>query len=549
MKITLLLFSILVSINLSFSQCDETEENKILLIGDSWAFFMHADQTFNNVLDQWGMTHYRYYSNATLAVSGARTEDFLEEARLNEIENQLNSQPSIEAVHISLTGNDFLGNWDVDFTEEETEDLSDETFAEIETLIAFIRDVRPGIQIVFSGYMYANFEEVINDAAPFEETHPFYGNWEGMGFPDFEQLNTLLNGFSDRVEDYADSEEGIDFINVPALMQRIYGQEDPLGVDPGGTYPVDFQPLPYGDITYPSPKSSMRDYGITRDCFHLSAEAYLYMIGFQFQKFYHKFLMDDAYLLADEPLKNGAVNASGDTDDVLMLGNEGVDEQQLVLSFNMTTLPDTTIEGASIYLRRDSVFIDSPIGDTVSLTMINGGLGVGTNLDGDEFNATGDITMAACVFGIGTEDGEWIRIELPEEMYALLENEGDVQFLVKSPGTDNIVYFSGSSDPEFAPVLNLKFKSVFAGVEELASANSSNNTFVYPNPTNGQLFFHGVDLAQFEKYQVVDLQGRMVLNGLLISTNAIDLSGIDNGHYIIQLSSSTKAQQFAFIKK
>jgi hypothetical protein len=548
MKKLLLLTLFASSFQFSNAQCVETAENKILMIGDSWAFFMHTDQTFNNVLDQWGMTQYRYYSNAILAVNGARTEDFLEDARLNEIENQLNSQPSIEAVHISLGGNDFLGDWNVDFTPEETEALSDETFDEIETLIAFIREVRPGIQIVFSGYMYANFEEVINDAAPFEESHPFYGNWEDMGFPNFEELNTLLNGFSDRMEDYAAEEEGIDYVNVPALMQRIYGQESPLGVDPGGTYPVDFQPLPYGDITYPSPKVSMRNYGITRDCFHLSAEGYYYMIGYQFQKFYHKFLMDDAFILADEITKNGSVNAIGEVSETLALGGEGLDEHQLVLSFYTLSVPDTILDKAYIYLRRDSVWTDSPIGDTVSVSMVNGALGTDTNVNPEDFNEIGEVNLTACIFGDDGVDGNWIRIELPEEMVAALGNAGDVQFLIKSPALGESIFFSGTDDPEFAPVLNLKYKSEFIGLEEFIEEKKT-TAFVYPNPTTGQLFFHGVDMADYSNYQIFDLQGRLVMQGALTGSNFIDLNPIEQGHYLVRLTNGTIAEQFTVVKQ
>lgn len=548
MKRILLVFIIaFASINAD-AQCAEGEETKVLLIGDSWAFFMFTDGTFNNVLDHWGMTQNRYFSNATLSVSGARTDDFLEEARLNEIENQLNTQPSIEAVHISLGGNDFLGNWNVDFTADETEALSDETFDEMMTLIDFIRTVRPGIQIVFSGYMYANFEEVINDAAPFEESHPFYGNWEEMGFPNFEQLNTLLNGFSDRMEEYADAEDGVDFVNVPGLMQRIYGQEEPLGVDPGGTYPPDFQPLPYGDITYPSPKESMRNYGITRDCFHLSADGYFHMIDYQFQKFYHKFLMDDAYVLAEEMAKNGSVNAGGETSGLLALGDADGDENQMVLSFNTSGLPDTIITGASIYLRRDSVDGGSPLSDTVGVTMINGALGTGATLDAEDFGADGEITLAACVLGQDDENGDWIRIDIPEEMYELIGNTGDVQFLIRSAESGNVIYFSGTDDSDFAPVLNLKFKSEFINTEEVEIAAKSTNLVVYPNPSQNNLFIKGLDNQTVYAYNIYDLQGRLCQTGNL-QGNLIDVQSLNTGQYILQLVNSDFTYNISFAKK
>ena len=531
------------------AQCAEGEENKIMLIGDSWAFFMFTDGTFDNVLDHWGMTQKRYFTNATLSVSGARTEDFLEEARMNEIENQLNSQPSLEVVHISLGGNDFLGNWNVDFTEDETNALSDETFDEMTTLIDFIREVRPGIQIVFSGYMYANFEEVINDAAPFEESHPFYGNWEEMGFPTFEELNTLLNGFSDRMEDYADVEEGIDFINVPALMQRIYGQEEPLGVDPGGTYAPYFQPLPYGDLTYPSPKVSMRDYGITRDCFHLSAEGFFYMIDYQFQKFYHKFLMDDAYLLAEEASKNGSVNAGGDVSGLIALGGAEGTENQTVISFNTSSLPDTVLTGASIYLRVDSIEGTSPLGETVGLTMINGALGTDANLNPDDFDAAGEITSTACVFGQDGESSDWVRIDLPEEMFELIGNDGDLQFLIRSPESGSVIYFSGTDDPEFAPVFNLRLKTEFVGIDDNENFVSSKTVFLYPNPAKDQLNFYGLEDLSSYTYTVYDLQGRSFLAGTFTNGQSVNIDAISNGQYIMVLNNNVETIQLKFVKE
>src|SRR5690554_113817 len=39
----------LLSFHFAFSQCSENEETKVLLIGDSWAFFMNVDGTINNV--------------------------------------------------------------------------------------------------------------------------------------------------------------------------------------------------------------------------------------------------------------------------------------------------------------------------------------------------------------------------------------------------------------------------------------------------------------------------------------------------------------------
>lgn len=321
MKKQILFLALLFGWNTAITQCVEDEETTVLLIGDSWAFFMDADETFNHVMNHWGHTNQRFYSNITLAVNGATAEDFLEPARLNEIENQLTTKPNLKTVHLSIGGNDFLGEWNIEFTPEEFEELSDETFDEVTAIIDFIHDIRPDIQIVFSGYMYANFAEIIADAVPFEESHPFYEMWADMGFPDFEEINTTLNLFSERMVEYAELNDHVDFIFAPAYMQYVYGQEEPLGALPGGTYPPYFQPLPYGDITYPSPKLSMRDYGLFRDCFHLSAEGYWQMMDYQFEMGYQKLLMDDYYVLADGE-NCGSVNASGTTSTHLKIGEE-----------------------------------------------------------------------------------------------------------------------------------------------------------------------------------------------------------------------------------
>ena len=69
-----LLLSILLLSQFSFysnSQCTETNENKILLVGDSWAFFMNVDQTINKVMKDWGHSNYKYYTDLVLSENGA----------------------------------------------------------------------------------------------------------------------------------------------------------------------------------------------------------------------------------------------------------------------------------------------------------------------------------------------------------------------------------------------------------------------------------------------------------------------------------------------
>ncbi|MBK9600223.1 MAG: hypothetical protein IPO60_18370 [Flavobacteriales bacterium] len=306
----LFLFAALLSIQ-AIGQCSEPSERKVLLVGDSWAFFMGVDQTINTVLDRWGHSNFTYFTNLTLAENGAETDDFQSAAKQNEIAAQLAANPSISVVHLSIGGNDVLGDWNVDFTQAQTDSLKDAVFARLVDVIEFIKSTRPDIHILWSGYMYPNFGEVIASAAPLSSSHPFYNTWSGMGFPTFAQLNQILIEFSDQVEAYTDADPRLDFVNVPGLMQYAFGQNSPLLIAPGGTYPPYTQPLPYGDPSYPSPRNSMRDYLLTKDCFHLSAAGYRDMISYHAQKFYQKYLMSDQYLLSEGGTRDGSVSDAG----------------------------------------------------------------------------------------------------------------------------------------------------------------------------------------------------------------------------------------------
>lgn len=545
-KFILSVFIVLASFA-SKAQCTEEDTPQVLLLGDSWAFFMNLDETFTHVMEHWGHSNKNYYTNPDISVSGARTEDFLTTGRLTEIQAQLEAHPDINVVHISLSGNDFLGEWNVDFTPAETEALSDETYDEMLTLVDFIRGVRPSVHIVFSGYMYANFAEIIADAAPLETSHPFYGNWEDMGFPNFEQLNTLLNDFSDRLYDYASSDPGIDFVHVPALMQYVYGQEVPLGVDPGGTYPPLFQPLPYGDITYPSPKESMRNYGFARDCFHLSVDGFFAMIDYQFQKFYHKFLMDDAYFLADFSDENGNVSSDGSVSGVLNLGENGGVETKTILTFNTTGIADTVITNASIFLRRDSIFGGDPIGASVQLTMVNGNFGTGASLDAADFADEGDISGTACVFGLHAENTDWIRIDLPEAFLPLISNDGNVQFKIEVEGiTGKKIFFTDGSDPEFAPVFNVKYKSDFVGLTENTLTTAQSDLILFPNPARENLNIYAPGAA-FDRVEVTNLQGQVLL-AFNQNITSLSVEGLSPGHYFLRLFEKDNLTVKAFVK-
>jgi hypothetical protein len=418
----------------------------------------------------------------------------------------------------------------VSFSQKQTDSLKHKVSERLLQVIEFIKSARPGIRIVWSGYSYPNFEEVVESFAPFQSSHPFYGTWEGMGFPSFLQLNNLLNEFSDSVAAYAATDPQVEFIPATGLMQYVYGQSDPLGVAPGGTYAAGSAPLPIGFTDYPSPAISMRDYGITKDCFHLSPGGYRALIEEHTKKFYHKFFMDDLYLLAGN--QSGSVSSAGNLSSDLKLGENAGEYFATVLTFDTPQMADTTLEKASIFMRRENLTGNNPIDGTFEVKVKNGAFGASYNLEAEDYGAPGDAGGNPCRFGSNGGNGHWIRLDLPPSVLAHIKPENPTQFVISIPSASNgVVFFSGTSDPELAPVLNLKYGTVQASV----SGHQKQDVCLFPNPTPGWISIESEKDVQ--GVEVKDVSGKAILNAAPVQ-HGIDISAFPPGIYFITLKSA-----------
>lgn len=514
------------------AQCTETDEEKVLLVGDSWAFFMGADGTINTVFDQWGHSNYEYLTNTILAENGAETDDFMEADKQDEIAAQLNANPGIDVVHLSLGGNDVLGSWNVDFLPYQTDSLIDTVLSRLLTITDFIKATEPGIRIVWSGYVYPNFGQVLEDAGFLQTIHPFYGTWEGMGFPDFLQLNTILNDVSAIVDSIAAADPQIDFVNATGIIQHTYGQPEALSVPPGGAYAPFQAPLPEGYPDYPSPKPSMRSYGLFLDCFHLSQQAYRDFISYQTQKFYHKYFMKDQYFLAQSGTVEGSVRPDGSIESgVLKMGTFNGETYRSVITFDMADLPPAGVTSADLFVRRETLLGNNPLNSGLQLKVMNGFFGTTVDLEPEDFNAVANATTDPCVFGSSSADGHWIRIELPPFVLGLIDNTSTVQFMLSTPeATDGIITFTNSNDPDFAPVLSVNHDFV-TGVQETAASES--NVVVYPNPTTGTVFMTS-NSGPIRGVEVLNAQGRLVRQ-VNRTVNTIGLDGLSQGLYLLRI--------------
>ncbi len=544
MRFAILLFGFvqIFAIN-SFAQCSEQDETRALLIGDSWAFFMGVDGTLNEVFERWGHSNVKFYTNVEVAVNGARTTDFLEPNMQTEIRNIINNTPDIDVVHLSIAGNDVLGQWDVNFTQAELDDLVDEVYGQTDSIIRFLKTLKPGIKVVFSGYVYPNFEEVLVDNNPLGNAHPFYGTWSGMGFPSFLQINSILNDFSELIEDYAAADPQVEFFKVPGLLQYTFGQTTPLAVAPGGSYPPFTQSLPFGDPSYPSPQNSMRDYfGITRDCFHLSPQGYRDLISYHTQKFYHKFFMDDQYLF-NESNFSGSVSNLQNTSNELKIGQESGEIYQMLIDFNTNDLMWGEVEAAELFLQIENISGNNPLNTELEIGIVTGSFGSSRDLDPADWNAATEWFNAPCVFGNTNDVGRWVRIKIPADAVNAIPTNAPCQLLIQSTNTsDGFIRFNNTSDPDFSPVLNIKFDENYVGIK---AQDIASNITVFPNPSEDYIYLKSE--PKILSVLVLNLLGQEILE--IKNSENINISGLPAGNYYLRIETKKGFAMKSFIKK
>lgn len=522
----------LLSTQATLAQCTEEVRTRVLLVGDSWAFFMWMDGTVPEVLRKWGHTDADYYTNAVLSENGAETPDFLLPAKLNEIQARLDANPGIDVVHLSIGGNDVLGDWHVDFTPQQTDSIKQLVYGRVLELIDLIKAMRPGIHILWSGYNYPNFQEVITDLGPLQTLHPFYSLWNSMGQPTAVQLNTILNDFSAMMVAYAGQDPQVHFVDATGLMQYTFGQNTPLGVPPGGTYPPYTVDLPHGLVDYPSPKSSMRNYGLTRDCFHLSAQGYRDLIDHHARKFYHRFLMHDHQSAATDALWSGSVSSTGTVASTVRIGRQGTEQFAALVGFDVSAAQGHPLAAAHLYLRREVLSGADPTQVTWQVKVRSGHFGAGPQPEAADYYFTAHATANVCMFKDGGGAGHWLRLELPGELWPHITATGTVQFLINAPGAgEGLLHFSGSDDPELAPVLDIGFAELPTAVPEAGSIGSD-RPWCMPNPTTGMVWFDGAvgPLAQVEVFDVLGRRHHAPMQ----QGQVLDISMLVPGTYLLR---------------
>ena len=538
------LLSILLTCALlnSYSQCNPSTE-KMMVIGDSWAFFGWTGNSYNENLDRFGFSDVSCYSTPGLAVNGAEASDYFTDAgRVQELENYILSNPELEYVHMSLGGNDALGTWHKNYTSQQTSDLLDVILIDIRAGIDTILSFNPNLNIVLAGYDYPNFSETIGTLpAPAQPFHPYYDTWNDMGQPNPEELNGILQLATDRFLDSAAIWDNVYFENNLGLMQWVYGQIDDLQVAPFGSYPANTAPVPGGYPDYPSPLDALNFGG--QDSFHLNDDAYEQFLKRYFSEFYWARLRDyHQTISANDSSLNGTLTASGTTTTSVTVGNDNLFDSDGLLSFDTWMFNDTyTLESASIFIQRDSAKGDDLNGIDIDVEIKSGYFGSTINLENDDFAATGNLSATLCAYGTIDEDGHWLRIDLDPSMFPYIDRLGTTQFKLSYSiaDTTRFIAFGNGTDQILLDARYTENPTVSVNESELSLK-------AYPNPTSGLLTLDTEEVIQ--SMSLFDLNGKKILTQES-SFNKLDLSRAANGVYILKIAFTDRIEQIKVIKE
>lgn len=289
---------------------------RILLVGDSWPFFMWMaragdlvlweGRAFQETLIERGYGQWEEWGQPT-AIPGSMAREWAENepnvflvGKLDLIARELEENPNIDIVHLSLGGNDYLRGdyseilgdytfhhgWQKAWTDEEEELFFGAICADIRVVIEFALDVRPDVRVALCGYDYMT---EARGGGTVQETNEAGVRLAAMKLALCQEISTQPQHLNRCF-----------YVAAYGLMQYTFGYPWPFGSgdqiygpmgEPGtggtieapGGYPT-YVPLPGGDITYPSPM------GTLLDDIHLNQAGYWTLARHCIDEFYGEWL-------------------------------------------------------------------------------------------------------------------------------------------------------------------------------------------------------------------------------------------------------------------
>lgn len=250
----------------------KTEKSKILIAGDSWAFFSCIYNSLGKTIrDRKAdlVEDNRCWRTSKL---GVEASEWMTKRAHRRVLKYIKNTPRIKYLYLSLGGNDLMNNWNKDFTPAQEIALFEKTTQHLKKITDSYLAVRPDLTIIIAGYDFPNFT--------FKFTLPFYrSKYKSMGRPTTVRMNQALIDFTQYVTRLADG-SNIFYIHSIGLSHYYDGVRE-RGITPFQTTPPEnISPihnpgLVGGIVNTQTSRKSMIDWlFILRDAFHLNTRMY-----------------------------------------------------------------------------------------------------------------------------------------------------------------------------------------------------------------------------------------------------------------------------------
>ena len=544
---TLSSYCIFLFICLSMSanaQCDESA-TKIMVMGDSWAFFSWQGDSYNENLDRFGFSDIEARSNLSISILGSKASNYFNKtSRKKAVIDFLEKNSDIEIVHFSLGGNDILRAWHKDMNSFEEDSVLNKIIHDIRGAMDTLWAYKPSLDIHFAGYEYPNFAETISTISPpwLQKQHPFYDLWDEMGKPNIVELNSIIRKSTQYFIDSIANHKNVSFVNNLGLMQWHYGQQKKLKTNPFGTYQPHTVPLPGGDINYPTPLVALNADGL--DSYHLKDKAFEVFIKRQFEEFYWSYFRNADTTFVGIPNQNGSTSNSR-ISDTLFMGNSNNHLLKSVLSFDTKLNSHKVIKSASIFIQREKLFGKNLIDENLILEIKTGHYGASSRLELDDFDAPSDSMSNACTFGNLQKDGYWMRVDVPKSLLPFINKNGTTQFKLNYHLSEENRFINFTNELK-SILLDVRYEDVITNIGQTSYDNIS-NIILSPNPCD-EIINLLVNEAEIIRTEIYNMYGQLV-HVSQNPTNKIHVQQLNKGHFIIKIYLIDKIVTKTFIKQ
>jgi lysophospholipase L1-like esterase len=240
---------------------------RIALVGDSWPLIMRYHGGFTNALVEEGYRarqvrnvavgwSYMGLTERRLAFQGIEAYRFVDESRLDALDELIERIPTIEIIHFTIGGADFLHDMPGGLPAHEQEAyFRAHVYDHVDAILTRLETSHPDKLIAFVGYDYLNFRDAIG-------THKrTLARWERLKRPEPVELNEMMWRLTQLLQEVVAKHPGIAFIDVAGLTK------ERLGADPS--------------IWEPPPRE-----GMWKDGMHLSREGNAALARYCLEEFY-----------------------------------------------------------------------------------------------------------------------------------------------------------------------------------------------------------------------------------------------------------------------